>query len=164
MPSCTTVCLLTDFALDLPFDLSTLQADEEQVFLFSQAMSKVPKALAGVQIQQAGLTANPGQILIQMTREHTWITPEIFIHSNDDALADVVYQVAVPKVSGADLSVMVTASHWLDLPTLAGKTLTITITDHMSNSNHYVSFPVLLIYLCDRSSALFFYADHLDYL
>ena len=140
MPSCTTVCLLTDFALDLPFDLSTLQADEEQVFLFSQAMSKVPKALAGVQIQQAGLTANPGQILIQMTREHTWITPEIFIHSNDDALADVVYQVAVPKVSGADLSVMVTASHWLDLPTLAGKTLTITITDQ----DFAAAYPVTL--------------------
>ncbi|MEE2002500.1 protein-disulfide reductase DsbD family protein [Alkalimonas sp. MEB108] len=129
MPSCTTICVLTDFELEIPVDLASLQADEEQMFLFNQAMSQVPQPLADVHIKQAGITDKPGQIYIQLAREHGWTTPEVFIHSNEDELSEVVYEVAPANISGRELSVVVSASHWLGLPDLTDKTLYATVTD-----------------------------------
>ncbi|MDP4536338.1 protein-disulfide reductase DsbD family protein [Alkalimonas collagenimarina] len=139
VPSCTTICVLTDFALELPIDIASLQADEEQMFLFSQAMSQVPQPLADVQIKQAGITDKPGQIYIQLERDHGWTSPEIFIHSNEDGLSEVVYEVASANLSGKELSVVVSASHWLGLPDLTDKTLYVTVTDNEFSAEYPVT-------------------------
>jgi suppressor for copper-sensitivity B len=43
MSSCTTVCVLTDYPIDLHVDLNTLTVDSDRAFDFNQAMCKVPR-------------------------------------------------------------------------------------------------------------------------
>ncbi|MFP3354508.1 thiol:disulfide interchange protein, partial [Pseudoalteromonas sp. SIMBA_153] len=53
MSSCTTVCVLTDYPIDLQVDLDTLTIDSDRAFAFNQAMGKVPREYDSNNVKQA---------------------------------------------------------------------------------------------------------------
>ncbi|HDM7598220.1 TPA: hypothetical protein PZ808_003163, partial [Staphylococcus aureus] len=50
LSSCTTICVLTDYHIQLSFLPSELQVDEDVMFTYAQAVSSVPQASPFVEV------------------------------------------------------------------------------------------------------------------
>ncbi|MEW7866560.1 protein-disulfide reductase DsbD family protein [Aeromonas diversa] len=81
LPSCSNVCVLTDF----PFTLSEggpTEADFDR--RYAQALSQVPRPLPETVQVQSGY--RPGELQIEATRPGGWQSPELFVDSVEGAL------------------------------------------------------------------------------
>ncbi len=138
LSSCTNVCVLTDFPIDLDISLSDLSADEDRVFEFSKAMSQVPQALPGTEITAATYDAQQQQLSISLRKATPWQQPQLFMHSDDAALDEVVYKLDEQWLSENDrvLTAVFTTEHWLELPDLNGHEVTLTVRDRDYASAH----------------------------
>jgi suppressor for copper-sensitivity B len=129
MSSCTTVCVLTDYPIDLQVDLDTLTVDSDRAFAFNQAMGKVPREYDSNNVKQAIWSNANQRIQLTIERDSGWQEPQLFIHSNDEALADATFSSPDLKVTGNTLTADIEVSHWLELPDLGDSELTATVSD-----------------------------------
>ncbi|MGM0906345.1 MAG: protein-disulfide reductase DsbD family protein [Pseudomonadota bacterium] len=129
MSSCTTVCVLTDYPIDLQVDLDTLTVDSDRAFAFNQAMGKVPREYDSNNVKQAIWSDTNQRVQLTIERGSGWQDPQLFIHSNDEALADAEFSSPDIQVEGNTLTANVDVSHWLELPDLRGAELIATASD-----------------------------------
>ncbi|MDA6067561.1 protein-disulfide reductase DsbD family protein [Idiomarina abyssalis] len=129
MSSCTTVCVLTDYPIDLHVDLDTLTVDSDRAFAFNQAMGKVPREYDSNNVKQAIWSDANQRVQLTIERDNGWQDPQLFIHSNDDALADAEFSSPNIQVEGNTLTANIEVSHWLELPDLSGAELITTVSD-----------------------------------
>ncbi|MCH2454404.1 MAG: thioredoxin family protein [Idiomarina sp.] len=129
MSSCTTVCVLTDYPIDLQVDLDTLTVDSDRAFAFNQAMGKVPREYDSNNVKQAIWSNANQRIQLTIERDSGWQEPQLFIHSNNEALADAEFSSPNIQVEGNTLTANIEVSHWLELPDLSGAELITTVSD-----------------------------------
>lgn len=129
MSSCTTVCVLTDYPIDLQVNLDTLTVDSDRAFAFNQAMGKVPREYDSNNVKQAIWSDANQRIQLTIERDSGWQEPQLFIHSNDEALADAEFSSPNIQVEGNTLTANIDVSHWLELPDLSGAELIATVSD-----------------------------------
>lgn len=129
MSSCTTVCVLTDYPIDLQVNLDTLTVDSDRAFAFNQAMGKVPREYDSNNVKQAIWSDANQRIQLTIERDSGWQNPQLFIHSNDNTLADAEFSSPDIQVEGNSLTANVDVSHWLELPDLSGAELIATVSD-----------------------------------
>ncbi|MTJ01607.1 protein-disulfide reductase DsbD [Idiomarina piscisalsi] len=129
MSSCTTVCVLTDYPIDLRINLDKLTVDSDRAFAFNQAMGKVPREYNSNAVKQAIWSDANQRIQLTIERDSGWQDPQLFIHSNDEALADATFSSPDLKVTGNTLTADIEVSHWLELPDLSDSELTATVSD-----------------------------------
>lgn len=129
MSSCTTVCVLTDYPIDLQVDLDTLTVDSDRAFVFNQAMGKVPREYDSNNVKQAIWSDANQRVQLTIERDSGWQNPQLFIHSNDKALADAEFSSPDIQVEDNTLTANVDVSHWLELPDLSGAELIATVSD-----------------------------------
>lgn len=131
LSSCTNICVLTDFPLQLDIDLSQLTPDSEQSYAFARAMSQVPQPLNNAEITRASYSANNQQVSFELSRASGWSSPQVFIHSDAKQLDEVVFKLTQQDLSADKerLFVSFEASHWLELPELVNQKVTITVRD-----------------------------------
>jgi suppressor for copper-sensitivity B len=129
MSSCTTVCVLTDYPIDLQVDLDTLTVDSDRAFAFNQAMGKVPREYDSNNVKQAIWSDANQRVQLTIERDSGWQNPQLFIHSNDEALADAEFSSPNIQVEGNTLTANIEVSHWLELPDLSGAELIATVSD-----------------------------------
>ena len=132
MSSCTTVCVLTDYPIDLQVDLDTLTVDSDRAFAFNQAMGKVPREYDSNNVKQAIWSDANQRVQLTIERDSGWQNPQLFIHSNDEALADAEFSSPNIQVEGNTLTANIEVSHWLELPDLSGAELIATVRDRKS--------------------------------
>jgi suppressor for copper-sensitivity B len=122
MPTCSDVCILTDY----PFSLD-LQAPADSAFRwdFTRAMGTLPRP-DGL---TSSLKANyaPGKLIITATRDGGWQTPALYLDYPDD----VDFARPVLKVQGETLTATVPVSDgWgEDAPDLSGQALSLVLAD-----------------------------------
>lgn len=129
MSSCTTVCVLTDYPIDLQVDLDTLTVDSDRAFAFNQAMGKVPREYDSNNVKRAIWSDANQRIQLTIERDGGWQDPQLFIHSSDEALANAEFSSPDIQVEGNTLKATVDVSHWLELPDLSGAELIATVSD-----------------------------------
>ena len=129
MSSCTTVCVLTDYPIDLQVALDTLTVDSDRAFAFNQAMGKVPREYDSNNVKQAIWSDANQRVQLTIERDNGWQDPQLFIHSSDDALADAEFSSPDIQVEGNTLTANIDVSHWLELPDLGGAELITTVSD-----------------------------------
>ncbi|WP_322406749.1 protein-disulfide reductase DsbD family protein [Idiomarina sp. PL1-037] len=129
MSSCTTVCVLTDYPIDLHINLDTLTVDSDRAFAFNQAMGKVPREYDSNDVKQAIWSDASQRVQLTIERDNGWQDPQLFIHSSDDALADAEFSSPDIQVEGNTLTANIDVSHWLELPDLSGAALITTVSD-----------------------------------
>ncbi|RUO76067.1 protein-disulfide reductase DsbD family protein [Idiomarina seosinensis] len=129
MSSCTTVCVLTDYPINLKVELDTLIVDSDRAFAFNQAMGKVPREYDSNKVKQAIWSDKSQRVQLTIERDSGWQDPQLFIHSNDDALADATFSSPDIQVEGNRLTAHVDVTHWLELPDLSGAELIATVSD-----------------------------------
>ncbi len=131
LSSCTNICVLTDFPLQLDIDVNQLSPDSEQSFAFARAMSLVPRPLGNAQVTRADYNADDQQLSFVLSRTSRWDSPQVFVHSEDKQLDEVVFKLVQQTVSvdGKRLIASFKASHWLELPELVNRQVSITVND-----------------------------------
>ena len=125
LSSCTTVCVLTDYLLQLDFNASQLSIDNQAMFLFNKAMAQVPR------------TDNPAAQLSQLTWQQntqqlsfivdgvSWSQPNVYIIGD----ADTYFKLANITTTNGQLSGLVNVSGWLGEVDLAQQPITLVIAD-----------------------------------
>lgn len=129
MSSCTTVCVLTDYPIDVHVDLDTLTVDSDRAFAFNQATGKVPREYDSNNVKQAIWSDANQRVQLTIERDSGWQNPQLFIHSNDETLADAEFSSPDIQVESNSLTANIDVSHWLDLPDLSGAELIVTVSD-----------------------------------
>jgi suppressor for copper-sensitivity B len=140
LASCTTICVLTDFEINLEFDARTLEIDQQVFFAYSQAIGSIPILINEKQIleQKNNVTIKavrsswnplPQQVVVQVTNQFDWSNPDVFIDSKDPELIDISYSQPTISVDKDVLIATFEASSWAGDVDLQNKTMQVTVID-----------------------------------
>lgn len=140
LPSCTTICVLTDYDLNLKGTASQLSADTDLLHRYQQSLAKVPVKLPSVTASKVSWDNSRQQLKIQLDGTHDWQSPNLFFHAEDEALNDLSFSPPQLQINEQQLTAFVKVKHWLEVPELSGKSLSIDISD--TNLAATVSHPI----------------------
>ncbi|TDW62005.1 protein-disulfide reductase DsbD family protein [Oceanimonas baumannii] len=124
LPSCTTICVLTEYSLSLPLQ-ADLALDETVNHHFQQALSQVPRPATRVQAGDWQWDEAKELVSITLSNEAGWQDPQIFIDDTDTA----VFSQPVITTNGSHLEARFTVSSWDPALNLDGEALIVTVAD-----------------------------------
>lgn len=124
LPSCTTVCVLTDYEITLPFT-PDLAVDDQLNHEYQQAVSRVPRPANIISTQQAVWDANREQLSISLTNPRGWNKPAVYV----DELEESIFSKPKFSVDGEQLTVRFKVTSWDPDLDLNNEALVITAID-----------------------------------
>lgn len=124
LPSCTTVCVLTDYPLVLDIEPTQLIVDQADSFAYSQALSLVPQPDPNAHINQM-IWHSPSQTLSVTLNGRKWQQPQVLI----DGVDDTYFTINQQWQDGDKLHLIAQAKGWLGDVDLTGENLTLTVAD-----------------------------------
>ncbi|MDD1792501.1 thioredoxin family protein [Enterovibrio sp. ZSDZ42] len=134
--SCTTVCVLTDYPIDLTVSPSALIADPNALHLFAQGMSHVPKPSPLIQSISVVWDENAQKLNVSAQKTTGWNKPDILIDGSSEAVTDTIFSVPHVRVTGNTVNATFEASSWMGTPELEKETLNITFLDQDFVAEH----------------------------
>ena len=155
LSSCTTICVLTDYEINLDFNPSDLRADSDAMFAYNKAASKVPQKVTAEDSASAiklGWDSAKSQLEVILDAKQ-WQRPEIIIDGEPDTLFKLAGTNKVEKKDGTQQLVAIfDGESWLGEPELLDKSLNITVVD----SNHAIEYlsPVNATQIIESGSSL----------
>ncbi|WP_019614941.1 protein-disulfide reductase DsbD family protein [Psychromonas ossibalaenae] len=140
MSSCTNICVLTDYDVELNFNVEDLHIDNDALFAFNQGIGAVPMKLdqqavkdkttsSTVSAYRSYWDAENQTLLVQVDNQSGWFSPDVFIDSQNSELAEVSYSAPEIKISDKQLTAKITTSSWTGPVDLADKSINITVVD-----------------------------------
>jgi len=140
LASCTNICVLSDYEINLAFDPNTLVSDPKVVFEFGQALGSIPILMTEQQllaqqdnatISQVRSSWNPlkKQLVVQVNNQFGWSEPDLFIDSDSPDLAYVTFSAPEINISNNTLTATITASSWSGEVDLSNKRIHATVLD-----------------------------------
>ena len=126
-PSCTNICVLTDYDIELPIDTQTLQLDEEAMFLFNQGMSQSPREANRTSVNGLFWDKSKQQLVTQLTSKKGWDKPQVLI-DGQEVIDDFFAQPAI-YITGNTLTAVYDVSNWLGEVDLTSRRVSITVSD-----------------------------------
>lgn len=128
LPTCTNICVLTDYDLDLaPISLTDLETDINAQHLYQQGLSKVPAKSKLTNIIASSFDVESQVLQLQISHQGGWENPQILVDGE---------QITDDYLSQADIAInddIVTATYqvtnWLGKTDLVGKEISITVSD-----------------------------------
>nr|WP_223296618.1 protein-disulfide reductase DsbD domain-containing protein [Shewanella pealeana] len=128
LSSCTNVCVLTDYELNLDIDPTALNADVDAMFAYNKAVSKVPVKLQREDVT-LGWDVKAQQLQVEMD-DTGWSMPKFIIDGEPDTTFKFVRFERYDTDSGQQkLRAIFDATSWLGEPELIGKSLNLTVMD-----------------------------------
>lgn len=130
LPSCTYICVLTDFDLTLALDNpGTMRADPERSHRFQQAYSQVPRDTGALAQIDAYWQADSQRLQVLATAAHAWQNPDVLLDDAAGELAEVQLELPRIEVQGEQLLATFELSSWRELPDLTNIPIQITVFD-----------------------------------
>ncbi|MEZ9232543.1 protein-disulfide reductase DsbD family protein [Vibrio amylolyticus] len=129
LSSCTTVCVLTDYPIDLSFVPSELLISDEAMHIHAQGVSQVPKASPLIQDVTATWDANQSLLQVTATKALGWTSPNILVDGPSEAVADSAFTRPIVRIDGDKLVATLKVTSWLGEPELSDERILITIED-----------------------------------
>ncbi len=133
--SCTNLCVLSDYDIELPFTPNGLVVNEQAAAIYQRALDSVPVKLQQGS-RQRGITAwnthwdNDLQLLsVDIERDSAWQTPDIFIDSNTEAFSGVTFAAPEVSLSGNRMTAQIAVSSWNGKLDLQQHALNLTVVD-----------------------------------
>nr|WP_279628074.1 protein-disulfide reductase DsbD domain-containing protein [Vibrio rhodolitus] len=134
LPSCTDICVITDYPIDLSVDPATLKLDPDAMFLFNQGMSLSPKANPNVTVSATYWNDEQQQFVVQLNNQRPWQTPQVLVDGKQvekEFFAKPRLIIENDKaLDNHQLTAIFDVSNWKGDVDLTGKALAITISDH----------------------------------
>lgn len=130
LPSCTYICVLTDFDLTLALDNpGTMRADPERSHRFQQAYSQVPRDTGALAQIDAYWQADSQRLQVLATAAHAWQNPDVLLDDVAGELAEVQLELPRIEVQGEQLLATFELSSWRELPDLTNIPIQVTVFD-----------------------------------
>ncbi len=125
LSSCTTICVLTDYDINMSVDIQNLQADAEAMFLYNKSITQVPRKIDDNNAIE--LLWDQANSQVQATISgYTWAeTPTLLI----DGDLDTAFKLKTVETVGDRLIAVFDASSWLGEVELVDKPLSLTVID-----------------------------------
>lgn len=125
LSSCTTICVLSDFPIQLSFTPDQLKPDPEAAFLIDKAMSRVPAkgAVDDLSIQSVNWNADNSTVTVTAVSSRGWNQPDIIL----DGLEEISFSRPEFRQDGNTLQTVARASSWLGEVDLSRKTVSVTL-------------------------------------
>ncbi|MDN2664467.1 protein-disulfide reductase DsbD family protein [Psychromonas sp. 14N.309.X.WAT.B.A12] len=123
LASCTTICVLTDYDINLTFDPQQLSINDDVAFAYAQAVSSVPilvdQSAIEAQKNNANITEIKSawdqknqQVVVKLSHQLDWQQPDLFIDSSEATLENVFFSKPVIEVAGKQLTATFEATSW----------------------------------------------------
>lgn len=154
LSSCSTVCVITDYPLDLTFTPSELQADPESMRRYAQAISLVPQDSAMLSDIQAKWDVSNNKLQVSLTSQQGWQQPDLFIDGKAENVADSSFSHPRVSIDGNQLTAWFDVSNWLGEPDISGESIQVTIVDKQFIAEKAVSLTDGSIIEASASSSL----------
>ncbi|WP_232821331.1 protein-disulfide reductase DsbD family protein [Oceanimonas marisflavi] len=135
LPSCTTICVLTEYSLSLPLNAG-LMLDETTNHHFQQALSQVPRPAARVQAGDWRWDAAKEKVAVTLINPAGWQDPTVFIDDTDTA----VFSQPELNINDNRLEARFNVNSWDPGLNLDNTPLTVTVAD--ANLAEELSAPV----------------------
>lgn len=130
LSSCTTICVLTDYHIQLAFLPSDLEVDEDVMFTYAQAVSSVPQASPFVEVTEANWDANQSKLQIKLTNSQGWQKPEVLVDGVDEATSDYSFKLEGLHQEGNTLTANYLVNTWLGDVELDNQSVYVSIKDN----------------------------------
>lgn len=138
--SCTNICVLSDYEIELQFSSEHLLINDDAYFVYSQALGSVPIKLDrdAIRSKKTGSTItdfhtswdNKKQmLLVQIDNKAGWRSPDVFVDSDTDAFHGVSFSEPDISISGSTMNAQITVSSWAGKLDLQGHFLNLTVVD-----------------------------------
>lgn len=127
MATCTTICVITDYPINIEINAANLQLNEDALFLFSQGMSHTPKPSEKVALLGSYWDQENQSLSLKISNKGQWQSPNLFIDGVE--VVDDYFERPTLQTEDDVLFAAFKVSNWLGEADIAGKALTITVTD-----------------------------------
>jgi suppressor for copper-sensitivity B len=128
LPTCTNICVLTEYELDLPaVTLGEFKTDATAQHLYQQGLANVPTQSDSTEVINASFDYDSQHLQVTLQQTNAWQDPQILVDGekvSDDSFAQ-------PSININDNIVTATykVTNWLGKTHLAGKPVSITVSD-----------------------------------
>ncbi|WP_116473746.1 protein-disulfide reductase DsbD family protein [Zobellella maritima] len=123
LPSCTTICVLTDYRLQLA--LTPDEIMDSLQYAYQKALAQVPGPARLVSLERLLWDKSRKQLQLSLIGPRDWQQPAVFI----DELDTSMFTRPQVTLSGDRLNARFTVSSWDEALNLAGASLTVTVAD-----------------------------------
>lgn len=125
LSSCTTICVLTDYDINMSVDPKNLHADAEAMFLYNKSISQVPVKVKDSNAVELVWDQASSQLQATVSGYNWADTPVLLI----DGDLDTSFKLKTTEVIGDRLIAVFDASSWLGRVELIDKPLNLTVID-----------------------------------
>ncbi|MGF1718988.1 thioredoxin family protein [Vibrio kyushuensis] len=129
LSSCTTVCVLTDYPLELTFVPSDLLLSDAAMHIYAQGLSQVPKASPLIQEISAIWDQGKSKLQVTAVKKIGWDKPDILVDGHSEEVEDAAFTRPVIRVEGDNLVATFDVTSWMGTPDLGGEEILVTIDD-----------------------------------
>ncbi|QIA62947.1 cytochrome C biogenesis protein [Vibrio astriarenae] len=130
LPTCTTICVLTDYPIDLEFEPQALMFSEERMFQFSQAMSKVPPQASDTEVVSAIWDQMDQRLAVTLRQVNSWSMPTILPFVEAMELEELDFQLVSSQVQSETLTLLYDVFSWTGEVDLQGQVVNLNIKDN----------------------------------
>ena len=125
LPACTTICVLTDYAINLDFTPAQLQPDTEAAYLVDRALSRVPALMPdnGLETVDVYWNKSSNEVVVNAISENSWNQPDIIL----DGVEDITFGLPEVFIQGNQLQARIKANSWLGEFDLVDQKITVTL-------------------------------------
>ena len=133
LSTCTTICVLTDYQINLDFTPNALQANTDAMLAYNKAISRVPPKVVAAEgarpVMTLGWDAAKSQLEVRLN-DTNWQQPSIIIDGEPDTtFKRVSLTKSETALEGQQLVAIFNGTSWLGEPEVLGKSLNVTVID-----------------------------------
>ncbi|KII77162.1 protein-disulfide reductase DsbD family protein [Vibrio renipiscarius] len=134
LPSCTDICVITDYPIEMTIDPRALKIEQEAMFLFNQGLSQSPRPNNDVHVSASYWDDAQQQFIVQLINKTAWQSPQVLVDGHD---VDNEFFGKPRLITGGDsessaghlLTAIFNVSNWKGHVDLSGKSVVVTVAD-----------------------------------
>ncbi|WP_419153482.1 protein-disulfide reductase DsbD family protein [Vibrio maritimus] len=129
LSSCTNICVIADYPIELTIDPSSLVLDSDAAYLFGQGMSLTPKKTEQVQVSESYWNQQAQTLTLKLTTDSAWKKPFILVDGKE--VANEFFSQPKLTIEGHALYATYQVSNWLGEADISDKMVQITVSDEL---------------------------------
>ncbi|MFT6349582.1 MAG: suppressor for copper-sensitivity B [Psychromonas sp.] len=128
LPTCTNICVLTEYELNLPaVTLTELKTDPTAQHLYQQGLANVPTQSNSTEVIKTSFDYDSQRLQVKLQQTNEWQDPQILI--DGEQIGDDHFSQPVININNNIVTATYKVTNWLGKTHLAGKPVSITVSD-----------------------------------
>ncbi|WP_264876656.1 protein-disulfide reductase DsbD family protein [Vibrio agarivorans] len=129
LPTCTTICVLTDYPIDFEFEPSELVRSESSAHHYAKAMSLVPTAGNDAATVSAIWDQQQQRLKVEIEKDRLWQSPEVLPFTLSSEFEELLFKPLTESHLAEVYSVVYDVSSWMGEVDLANELVYFHIKD-----------------------------------